>query len=648
MKTSITNYLGLLIFVLISPYVFSSELNPNTKKSAYDHLYEINKEWRDHAKNAPSKAVNFISDIDRISYHINLVEQTLRNNIPNGISGKALENRLSLLTELDKYGDQKVFPTNLYHTERTPYFIDDYGVHCAVGYLIMKSGHSELSNKIRDEHNYDYVRDIKTEGVVEWAKEFGFELSELAWIQPAYSSWTMYSPVAGGTDSTVTVLCKDETYHRLIFAGEFNNIDGGTPCDGIGYYQYGAMHCLGGGLEGKINHVYESNGDIFVSGRLSDGGTFYSEAIFSNGYWTYSNIPGLGGKEARTGMAGTSDYKRELVIMNDQGMGEHEVWRLSNTDVWEKQATALGQINSMAVGDTHHAYGGQFTSLTLHLSGGDQTLNSINACRRENSNENWTALTGQIGDTVNVVKWLNGTFFFGCTINQQPTNPDAPYAPIAMLESDTLAGLYGGMMGEMGGFNLIINDIDAVSDQRLVVGGKFQSGSAGEFGESIAIVDYTNFPIWSGGPSPQTVWTTAIGSLVSPLNTLTIFENTLFIGGSFDIAPTDTIMLPLGFGTPQSVYTDVYNIAQMNNALSIGESELVPFKIYPNPSSDIIKVEAETPIQSIRILDMNGRPVLNQKNGQSSVDVHTLNSGTYLIKVTFESGQISHQRFIKQ
>ena len=120
------------------------------------------------------------------------------------------------------------------------------------------------------------------------------------------------------------------------------------------------MHCLGGGLNGTVNHVYESGGDIYASGLLMDGGNAYSQAIYSNGSWTYVNIPGMEGASAQFGMDGTNDFKREIILSNDQGANEHEVWRLSNADIWEKQATALGPISGSAVGNTHIAYGGTF------------------------------------------------------------------------------------------------------------------------------------------------------------------------------------------------------------------------------------------------------------------------------------------------
>jgi hypothetical protein len=469
----------------------------------------------------------------------------------------------------------------------------------------------------------------------------------LAWIQPGYSSPSTFSTL-GGTNGEVTAMCKDYTNNRLIYAGNFTDIDGGTACSGIGYYQFGTMHCLGGGLNGTINHVYESQGAIYVSGLINDGGTDYAQAIFSNGNWTYSNIPGLEGKEARTGMAGNIGHKREVVMINNQGSNEHEVWRLSNTDVWEKQATAMGEINSMALGDTHQAYGGSYTSLTLHLSGGDQTLNSVNACLRENSTENWSELTGQISDVVNVVKWLNGTFFFGGSVTP-PLISDTPFAPIAMLNSDTLAGLYGGILIDfIGGYTeIVIRDIDAVSDERLVVSGNFQSGSAFYFGANIGIVDYSSFPILAGVPGPGTVNTEAVGEWanISKINACVIVQQTLFVGGAFVTAPTDVDLGPWGGST--LTYSDVNNLAKLDAPLKLIPKTLPRFKVYPNPAKNALTIQSKFDLQSISILNMNGRLIILGDNSET-IDISTLKIGTYFVKIETEDGQISHQKFIKQ
>ena len=45
-----------------------------------------------------------------------------------------MEKRHDLLASLEEYAGQQVFPQNIYHAHRQPYFIDHKGTHCAVGH----------------------------------------------------------------------------------------------------------------------------------------------------------------------------------------------------------------------------------------------------------------------------------------------------------------------------------------------------------------------------------------------------------------------------------------------------------------------------------------------------------------------------------
>lgn len=96
--------------------------------------------------------------------------------------------REAALDELERYIARGEFPRRTDDTfaGRRPRFIDDRGVHCAVGHLIAASGEAELARAINATHEYDYVRDIDEPALVAWAKRAGFTLDELAMIQPTY------------------------------------------------------------------------------------------------------------------------------------------------------------------------------------------------------------------------------------------------------------------------------------------------------------------------------------------------------------------------------------------------------------------------------------------------------------------------------
>lgn len=69
--------------------------------------------------------------------------------------------------------------------------------------------------------------------------------------------------------------------------------------------------------------------------------------------------------------------------------------------------------------------------------------------------------------------------------------------------------------------------------------------------------------------------------------------------------------------------------------LSIGEENIHDFALYPNPTKDFITVEIEhLHAQSISIQDLSGKEVYNGEiNGIAKIDVSTLTSGLYFVKI---------------
>jgi len=104
------------------------------------------------------------------------------------LNQKKAAKRANLIEVLHTYALAKNFPINEHKPYRTPIFIDNYGTHCAVGYLMQRSGSESLARQIMQNENLAFVKQIKTEGVDDWATENGFTVDELALIQPSYSN----------------------------------------------------------------------------------------------------------------------------------------------------------------------------------------------------------------------------------------------------------------------------------------------------------------------------------------------------------------------------------------------------------------------------------------------------------------------------
>uniref|UniRef100_UPI00404A6C8E T9SS type A sorting domain-containing protein n=1 Tax=Gelidibacter sp. TaxID=2018083 RepID=UPI00404A6C8E len=70
------------------------------------------------------------------------------------------------------------------------------------------------------------------------------------------------------------------------------------------------------------------------------------------------------------------------------------------------------------------------------------------------------------------------------------------------------------------------------------------------------------------------------------------------------------------------------------------------FKIYPNPTSNIINISSSTPIKAIEMYNILGKQVLKVANNHQ-IDVSSLNSGVYFIKIYSDKGEIT-KKIIKE
>jgi hypothetical protein len=152
----------------------------------------------------------------RIQQHLARVEQQLRAAPVETLATAARQARERLLDELDRYWQAGVFPRNSQHVgERRPYFIDDEHRACAVGALVINSGHEALAERIDRAFHTEYVPDMSDAELLAWAGAHGFSVAELALIQPTYCN-------CDGLDGA--------------FPGEATGGAGGAP-NGADYFQ---------------------------------------------------------------------------------------------------------------------------------------------------------------------------------------------------------------------------------------------------------------------------------------------------------------------------------------------------------------------------------------------------------------------------
>ena len=87
-------------------------------------------------------------------------------------------------------------------------------------------------------------------------------------------------------------------------------------------------------------------------------------------------------------------------------------------------------------------------------------------------------------------------------------------------------------------------------------------------------------------------------------------------------------------------------IVTQESFLATGNNKISMITLYPNPTSDYLKIKSERKINNVQIFDMSGKLLISSKINDSKVDVSKLTNGLYLINLITESGVIN-SKFIK-
>lgn len=82
--------------------------------------------------------------------------------------------------------------------------------------------------------------------------------------------------------------------------------------------------------------------------------------------------------------------------------------------------------------------------------------------------------------------------------------------------------------------------------------------------------------------------------------------------------------------------------------LKVDEVAEAAVGIYPNPVSDVINIQAQTPISSAQIADLSGRIVFSALLSSESIDVKSLSTGSYILKLQAADGKSFTRKFIKK
>lgn len=140
--------------------------------------------------NAPAIAHGSSETCDSpfIQNHLRVVELELSTADVSHLTEEQKERRARHMMVLVEYRNRCEFPENTIAQDRlVTVFVDDHDIHCALGYLMMRDGRSDLVERIRSTQNTATVQELgQDDELLVWLNSAGLTLAEAARIQPAY------------------------------------------------------------------------------------------------------------------------------------------------------------------------------------------------------------------------------------------------------------------------------------------------------------------------------------------------------------------------------------------------------------------------------------------------------------------------------
>lgn len=614
MRSTLTLTLAALLSVSAK-----AQISPRTEAPLFRHMLEVNAQWHQMGPTlaTDAKPVHFTNEAARIAQHLHLVSAYLRSHVPGGFAASAVANRNTLLNDLDAYADRGIFPQNHVLPYRNPVFIDPAGTACAVGQLMIESGHRELAESISREMNLAYVHDMQRSDVLQWATEEGFTEDELAWIQPGYPPSLNWWGLDGGTNGPVKVMLQDQM-GPVVLAGSFSDA-GGVAVQNVAVWNPGSFTALGSGVSGTITCGAMMGNDIYLGGSGLGGSN--DLAHWNGSQWNFSTV-----------FDGKFPQIFALHVLNDtlyaagESIGfvgsDDYVKRLSGSD-WEDlpgmfnaPVHCLGDLNGKLVA------GGAFTA----LSGGSGTTLAHVAVFGPGG---WAQLADGLDGTVNVLLNNNGSLYAGGAMyaNVAPLFGLAhisPGAPNWALDLPNLANYVAANSGAAEVRSLLGNGTG------VWVGGSFILNQGTLMGQHLAFFDGT-----PDGLTPMAAFDGQVDALAMDY----------FISDAYGVIAGGEFTQDQG--NPAPYLAETYIGSGISDAPAA-----IGFSLHPNPARDQLSVSLDRTIAGhalLEVFDAQGRLVLSGSvpGRTASFNIATLAPGAYTVRLTTDKGYHT-QAFIKQ
>jgi len=576
-------------------------------------MLEVNAQWhvQDPASMVGSTQVSFVNEAERIAMHLHLVQQRLTTHVPQGLSARQLDRRSFLLCKLGNYADRGRFPQNYVLPYRNPVFIDPHGTACAVGQLMIESGHHALADRISAEMNLGYVLDMPWPAIAAWGREHGFTPEELAWIQPGYPPNLPWTSLGGGTNGTVTVT-KTLNNGDVLICGEFTEA-GGVAANNVAIWNGSGYEALGAGMTGAIRCAVEYDGELYVGGSFLNGPN--DLAKWNGSIWSFNTV-----------FMGKSPNMNALHVHDGTLYAAGDIVGFAGVDplvqrmdgaYWTPVGSYFdGSVLTLATHDGMLVAGGAFTTTTGPTTPAVSHVGYFNGT-------DWQQLGEGLNAPVRDLLDVNGTLYAGGDLfeNIAVTFGMARIAADSSDWEDLLPNhanyMYAGV-----GPTWISSLVEHAGS--IYFGGNFYiSPLIGTYG--------SNLGRFHGNPDEVT----AMIVLEAEVNDVTMQGNVLIIGGAFE-----------------ALYPHLASL-DVNTGINDGSNARTTFRVGPNPSTDVLT--AQLPEQfgantTFRIIDASGRSIAANavRAGASvQVDIKTLSAGSYVIEAAIGDA-VTTARFVKE
>lgn len=102
-----------------------------------------------------------------------------------------------------------------------------------------------------------------------------------------------------------------------------------------------------------------------------------------------------------------------------------------------------------------------------------------------------------------------------------------------------------------------------------------------------------------------------------------------------------------GVHTGKSVTLDDDGYLYLTESLSVKSNEIEDLNVYPNPVTNVLKIQTTLMLQTVQLANLMGQIVYRSSDNLETVNMHALNSGVYVLTVTDKKGATSTQRIVK-